>query len=317
MSVVNENSRRVPARPLGSLPPRMRVLHITTAHRTGSWLAEALACDSASEVQLDEAVGTTAGLAQLRDHVYDAVLVSHEPNELDALDLVEGLRAGGAAEPLVVLGAASDDDLTALCYEVGGDAYLCVDSTTTRTLLWTLARAIERHGLAREARRLNQAERQRLQQEHQEAERLLGEQRVVLRHLEATTAAAASDLHAQMAGVPFSARLLTHYRELLRAHVIMGSGNLAAEMNALGEMLTASQISASGTLQLHLQVVEEMIRGLGSRSARHVMIRADLLIVEVLAHLAEGYRQRLDDRCHPPRQLPLPGFDEAEAGAGT
>jgi DNA-binding response OmpR family regulator len=315
MSVVNENSRSVRLKTVGSLPPRMRVLYITTAHRTGSWLAEALACDNASNVQLEEAVGTAAGLAQLRDQVYDAVLVSHEPSELDALDLVEGLRAGGAEEPLIVLGVANDDHLTAMCYEVGGDAYLCVDSVTTRTLLWTLARAIERHSLLRETRRLNQLDRQRLQQEHQEAERLLAEQRVVLRNLEASAPSSADDVHAQMAGVPFSSKLLTHYRELLRAHVIMGSGNLAAEMNSLGEMLTTSQISSSQTLQLHLQVVEEMIRGLGNRSARHVMIRADLLIVEVLAHLAEGYRRRLDDRCHPPRQLPLPGFDEAVAGA--
>ena len=93
-------SEKAPAgRPQAStwqgLPPRMRVLYIATRQRTGGWLAEAFAADSASQVVLEEAVGTAAGLARLRDEVFDAVLVSHEPAELDALDLIEGYRAGG------------------------------------------------------------------------------------------------------------------------------------------------------------------------------------------------------------------------------
>jgi hypothetical protein len=51
-----------------------------------------------------------------------------------------------------------------------------------------------------------------------------------------------------------------------------------------------------------------LISSLGNRSARHVMNRADLLVLEVMAHLADGYRRRYHDRCYPPRQLPLPGF---------
>jgi hypothetical protein len=71
----------------------MKVLYVTTLQRTGGWLAEAFAADSASDIQLEEAIGVTAGLAQLRDQVFDAVLVSHEPGCLDALDFVEGLPA--------------------------------------------------------------------------------------------------------------------------------------------------------------------------------------------------------------------------------
>ena len=109
------------------LPATMRVLHITTRSRTGSWLAEALAADSASRVLLEEEVGSAAGLARLRDEAFDAVLVSHEPEELDALDLIEGYRAGGADDPIVVLGSPSEQQMAALCYEVGADGYLCVD----------------------------------------------------------------------------------------------------------------------------------------------------------------------------------------------
>src|SRR5512135_3579025 len=83
------------------LPPKMRVLYITNRQRTGSWLAEAFASDSASEVLLEEVVGSVPGLARLRDDAFDAIMVTHEPGDLDALDLIEGYRASGADEPII------------------------------------------------------------------------------------------------------------------------------------------------------------------------------------------------------------------------
>jgi hypothetical protein len=70
-------------------------------------------------------------------------------------------------------------------------------------------------------------------------------------------------------------------------------------------------------MQLHVQVLEELVQGLGNRSARHVMNRADLLALEVLGHLADGYRARYHERRHPPRQLLLAGFDEACDGGSA
>jgi hypothetical protein len=116
---------------------------------------------------------------------------------------------------------------------------------------------------------------------------------------------------------PLPDALVDHYRELLRAYVIMGAGNLADDMAALAELLAESNMSAQRTLQLHVEVLEELVTGLGNRSARHVMNRADLLALEVLGHLADGYRQRYRERRHPPRQLLLPGFDLAVDGEAT
>jgi DNA-binding response OmpR family regulator len=304
------------------MPARMRALYVTTTVRMGAWLAEALATDSASDVQLDEAIGATAGLTRLRDEVFDLIVIAHEPDELDALGLIEGLRAGGNEEPILVLGAASEQEMTALCYEVGADAYLCVNTTTTRTLLWAAARAIERHELLRENRRLLQADRQRLHQEHLEADRLLAEQRALVSDLELLTGATAktTDGPRQTSGsgtlaaaelVRLPENLVVHYRELLRAYVIMGSGNLTADMQELSELLVASGVTPQQTMLLHLQVLEELVRGLGSRSARHVMTRADLLVLEIMIHLAEGYRSRFLECVHPPRQLWLPGVEKS------
>jgi CheY-like chemotaxis protein len=309
------------------IPPRMRVLYINGRQRTGGWLAEAFASDSAAEIILHEAVGTAAGLARLRDEAYDAVLVSHEPDELDALDLVEGYRAGGAEEPIIVLGTQSEPEMAALCFEVGADAYVCVNTTTTRTLIWIVARAVQRHQLVRENRRLNEAERQRLQREHDEADRLLGQQRSLIGDLEAIwqegrcAANADNGLLADAADdAPFAAglypaldlpvELVHHYRELLRTYVIMGSGNLTDELARLADMLATAGVTSRQTMQLHLRVLEELVRGLGARSTRHVMTRADLLILEIMIHLAEGYRSRYFERANPPVQRMLPGFEE-------
>jgi len=312
---------------LGTMPLRMKVLYVTTSERTGGWLTEAFAADSAAQIVLDEVVGESAGLARLRDEVFDAVLVSHTPGELDGLDFVEGLRAGGNEEPMILLGSAPPEKIDALCYEVGADDYCFVAETTVRGLLWKFARAIERHQLRRENRRLVQAERQRLQQEHHEAERLLDQQRALIADLEGLgkdrpetidhedgniddcLALSAAETADDPVKLPDS--LVTHYRELLRAYVMMGVGNLSDEMSALTESLANSRVTAQSALQLHVSVLEEMVQGLGNRSARHVINRADLLALEVMGHLADGYLQRYHESCHPPRQMPLPGFESA------
>jgi DNA-binding NarL/FixJ family response regulator len=277
------------------LPPRMRVLYICTRDHADGWLAEALAADSASKVVLEQAVGTAAGMARLRDEVFDAVLVSHEPGKLDALDLVEGYRAGGAEEPIVVLGAESEQEMAALCYEVGADGYVSIGATT-RNLIWVVARALERRQLVRENLRLSLGEQTRRQREHDETACVLEQQRALLDDPSA-------------APPPLPAELVAHYRELLRTYVIMGSGNLADELKRLAELLVAAGLTARQTLQLHLHVLEELVHGLGTRSTRHVMIRADLLAMELLLHLADGYRGRYQERVDPPEQKLLPGFE--------
>lgn len=311
------------------LPSTMRVVFITNRQRTGGWLAEALAAENARRVILEEVVGATAGLGRLRDEAVDAVLVSHEPGELDAVELVSGYRAGGADEAVVVLGNQSEQEMAAACFEAGADAYVCAHTTTSRNLLWIVARAVQRHQLVRENRRLLLADQQRLQRERDEAERLLVQQRALIADLEAirrqTTprsahgsparapakshpaGSSASSTASSPPGLP--KELVQHYRDLLRTYVIMGSGNLACEMSRLADLLTTAGVSARQTMQLHLQVLEELVAGLGARSTRHVMTRADLLALEMMVHLAEGYRQRYQERVRPPVQGLLPGFE--------
>jgi len=198
------------------------------------------------------------------------------------------------------MGTQSEQEMAALCYEVGADAYVCANTTTTRNLIWIVARAVQFHQLIRENRRLNHAERQRLQREHDEAERLLRQQRSLIADQDTS--------NRPPPGLP--TELINHYRELLRTYVIMGSGNLAPELSSLAELLATAGLTAPQAMQLHLHVLEDLVHGLGARSTRHVMTRADLLVMEILIHLADGYHRRYQERAHPPVQQMLPGFED-------
>ena len=315
MSIAHSESRVTAAAFRVHLPERMRVLYVTNEQRTGEWLAEAFAVDSASEVMLEEAVGAPAALARLRDEIFDVVLVSHDSDQFDALDFVEGLRAGGSEEPMIVLGHENKQEMLALCYEVGADGYVCVDTSTTRNLIWTSARAIEHHQLIRESRRIVQADRQRLLHEHQETDRLLDQQRSLVEHLdsqiEGEITIPGANCPARKPPDDLPEPLVDRYRQMLRTYVIMGSGDMAEEMKHLAARLVDEGIDARQAMQLHLYVLEELVRGLGNRSARHVLSRGDRLALEVMAYLAEGYRERLLQTLNPPQQRWLPGVDVA------
>ncbi len=271
-----------------ALPPRLRVLFVASAAQTGQWLAESLESDSATKVELSLVLGATAALTRLRDEPFDAVLVGHDEGRLNGLELVEALRAGGHDEPVIVLGEEAGIEFDPLCHEVGADGYLCVHDTTVRNLLWTLARGVQRQQLARDNRRLLQAERHRLRSERQDAQQLLEEQRQLVEQLQA----AAVQLEPTRSPSCVPAELVSQYRDLLRAYVIMGCGHLGREMRRPAELMAAAGVTAPQMLDLHVQVLEELLQGLGGRSARHVLNRADLLVLEMTMHLAEVYRQR-------------------------
>jgi hypothetical protein len=201
----------------------------------------------------------------------------------------------------VVIGGPTDEDSALLCCEAGADEYLPVQLATPRRMFWVVARAMEWRRMTRENQRLSDRERHRLRLEHGEAERLLAQQRELISDLEELTRsspienASSSGLDAgdSRALLPLDvpSSLVSHYVDLLRAQIIMGSGNLATETSAVVDSLHSLNLPVSRVMQVHLYALETTLRGLGSRSSRHVMARADLLVLEVMMQLAERYRK--------------------------
>jgi len=294
------------------VPLQWRVLYICDRQRTGGWLVEGLAVEAPVEIEIHEATGSVSGLARLRDEVFEAIFIAHAPPELDAIELVAGYRTGGTDDPLIVLGRPSEQELAVACYEAGADGYLSVSTATTQALIWTTVRAVQRCQLLRQNRRFVQAERQRVQREREEAFRILQHQKAVLRELDKLSRQSRQSLEGLSSHnseleeddppqVPHT--LIVHYRELLRAYVIMGSGHLGSELRHLAEVFATAGLSAREVMQLHLHVTADLLKGLGSRSTRHVITRADLLVIEILLQLAEVYRARYREMVRPPVQL--------------
>jgi len=255
------------------------VLYVAGRQRIGSELAEALATQSDSTIFLEEALGVAAGMARLHDEAFDIVLAAHEPDGLDALALAAGIRASGGDEPVIVFGIEPQHELLADCLAAGAETYLCVAATTPQALAWTVAKSTDRLALVRDYRRLVDAQRQRQEQDQVEVRRLLEEQSAALTGLAGTN-------------TPLPSRLMDRYRELLRAYIVMGSGHLTDELSVLVQQIAAAEVSASQTMQMHLQVLDELVRSLGNRSARHALARADLLALEVVVRLGEVYLRR-------------------------
>ena len=66
-----------------------------------------------------------------------------------------------------------------------------------------------------------------------------------------------------------------------------------AEIRKFAEEVAAAGLTPRQVMRLHLGRVEELVSGLGSRSSRHILGRADLLALEVMIYLAECYQRSM------------------------
>ncbi len=307
------------------LPPRLRLLCV--GPQEPSWVSIMLQLDAEGclEPQFRWVSSSNEALTLLRDESFDCVLISDAlsptagltssiPSECDgdALRLLRAIRASGCDEPIVLVASSINDERwTELCHK---DCELLVTPNLWESLALVpmIKRAVSRVEQSREHRRLATANHRRLVRERDEAEHLLKQQRQIIQELEILARPASEQTEfatiqtdgypslstASQADTPQSRIQLPneingYYHELLRTYVIMGSGNLGSEIAKLAELLVVAGVSPREALQLHLKRVESLVGGLGNRSTRHVMARADLLALELMIHLGECCQRKL------------------------
>jgi hypothetical protein len=198
-------------------------------------------------------------------------------------------------------------------------------------------RSLLRGTLLRENRSLTAANHRRLLRERDESEQLLAHQRQLIAELEALPhplrqpagrrgarlySSETAEQDAADAKENACESFALHYASLLRSYVLIGSGSLAGEISEMADRLVAARIPPHESLQLHLGCVESLVKGLGNRSARHVMARADLLAVEMMTHLAHRSQAVPGaSALHTPAAVPLrnvtgtAGIDLSQLGA--
>ena len=246
-----------------------------------------------------------AALSRLREEQFDCLVVDVPASLASPADdngpfgLIRAARTGGCAEPVVIVGSLLTDAEWNEACACDCDVFVSPRSWESSALGAVVKRSLLRGALQRENQTLTAANHRRLVRERDESEQLLAHQRQLIAELEALphplrqpTARGAERLYSTASadedtgGSNLCESFAPHYASLLRSYVLMGSGSLAGEISEMADRLLAARIPPHESLQLHLGCVESLVKGLGNRSARHVMARADLLAVEMMTHLA-------------------------------
>ena len=289
----------------------IRLLCVDVQQRSSINLVLQLDAAGCIDPEIQWVTSAADALFALREESFDCVIVgrlSEQAEPRESLELLQSIRMGGCDDPLVVLVSGAADLLWGEFAEHEVELLTAPARWESRSLLPVIQRAMRRVQVLRDNQRFLAAERQRLMRDRDEAEHLLLQQRQILNELEQLASGTGlspqrPDPLANFATAsPCSARpqlppeLGAYYQELLRNYVIMGTGSLAGEISKLSNMLADAEVTPSHALELHLEHVERLVLGLGNRSTRHVMARADLLALELVMRLGECYQARSSHR---------------------
>ena len=277
-----------------TLPLRLRLLFIGPVEPPWPLVALRLETAGCEHAEFEWRSNAAEALATLRTHSFDAIVVQDAGGSAQSGSathhLIEAMRGGGTTSPVTVLLAEQDDEHLVLLEDFDCEVLISRHGFQSRALVATIRRSVMRGSICEEVSVLESAARRGRLRERDDA-------RLQLRQLQDL---AAARRHAQQhdtkespsAPVSLPAQIGEYYRELLRTFVMMGSGSMEVELQKLAEILSLSGTSLRESLTLHLEQLELLMAGLGNRSSRHIMTRANLLALELTIRLGECYRTK-------------------------
>lgn len=275
-----------------TLPHRLRLLCLSPYEPP--WALLSLRLDSAGcdEVEFRWHTEPADALAHLRRENFDCLFV-FEPQapkapettgtSSSALLFVEGLRTSGSDDAVVAILVEPNDEAFMRFDEYDCEVLVSPHGWQSRGIVPMVCRALSRGQVTRDVVSLEQTVRSHRVRERDEAQALLQQQRAVIDRAAAIT-------HTPAALIPERAH--TFYRDLLRTFVMMATGSLDGDVRRLAEILALADIPPRDVLDMHLTEVQRLIDGLGSRSSRHVLARADILALELMTHLGASFRSK-------------------------
>lgn len=237
---------------------------------------------------------TSQVLTLLREEPFDCVVVGAladdaEEADRDLVQLLEVIGADGSQTPLLVLRDHLDDEFLLSLSRFDCELLATGQGWKSPALPLWIGRTMQRCDLALENQKNSTADLRRTVRERDETESLLEQQRRIVDVSEQRNSLIPED---ESPDVELPEEINRYYQELLRTYVIMGAGNLEDDIRKLAELFALTGIGPRSALRLHLERVESMVGGLGSRSSRHVMARADILAMELMIELGECFRRK-------------------------
>ena len=303
------------APPSSGLPPEFRLLCVGPTEP--DWIGLTLQLDAVgcNDPKFKWVNSASDAMKLLRNENFDCIVIECWPTNLDdvrwdATDLVHAIRSSGCSDPIVLLTRQPDDGLTVEACSSHCEILVSSALWSSRALVNVIQQSIRLVETAQQNHHHAVANHRRLVRERDEADHLLRQQRDIISELEAITQGSTNPASDRADDRPVNTadhsaarktrtlqipeKIKTYYHELLRTYVIMGSGSLGEEIAQLANVLAEVGLSPRDTLSLHLEQVEHLVSGLGNRSSRHVMSRADLLALELVIHIGECYQQAAD-----------------------
>jgi hypothetical protein len=308
-----QNTDWLAAPPSSGVPPEFRLLCVGPTEP--DWIGLTLQLDAVgcNDPKFRWVSTASEAMKLLRNENFDSIVIECWPTNLDdvkwdASDLLHAIRSSGCSDPIVLLTRQPDDGLTVEACSSHCEILVSAALWSSRALVNVIQQSIRLMDTAQQNHHHTVANHRRLVRERDEADHLLRQQRDIISELEAITQVStrpSSDQSADVATnkgddhrtvrkprtLQIPEKIKTYYHELLRTYVIMGSGSLGGEIAQLASVLAEVGLSPRDTLSLHLEQVEHLVSGLGNRSSRHVMSRADLLALELVIHIGECYQQ--------------------------
>jgi hypothetical protein len=261
-----------------------------------SWIAITMQLGSSgvAEPQFRWSSTPQEALTILRCEIFDAVLIvmndtarEHEFDSSRVTRLLEAMRTSGHDEPVLLVTDALSGEEWAVCARLDCDIIASPDSWEAPALVPAVLRAVKRHALSRSLRQLEAANRKYTSRESHEAERFLNHLKQILTDQSLLKKSASAP---ERNPIPEELRAL--YRQLLRTFCMMGDGGLSAELTQLAEVLSSVRVSPVEILELHVRETRELVTRLGNRGASRMLLRADLLIIELMMIVGVSYRDQ-------------------------
>ena len=272
----------------------MRLLCVAAREPSWTVLAAQMSLDYAAELRIVWVADAKAALTELRATAFDVVLYGETGASWSAsspalLDFLSAVHTLDAAAAVVVTLDWPDERLQAELFRRDADVCISPKLWESPALAAAVAAALRRRQRAQELQRLSIAHQRRLARDQADAASMLHLQQELLQGLVRVDATIRHPKSSETSDV-----VCHRYDDLLKASILSGANRLTAEIVRFVEDLTENDASPADVLALHIERVQALANGWGGRASQHLVARADLLVLEVLAQLGEHYRQQCD-----------------------
>ena len=262
---------------------RLSLLYLAGAESPPDWLSRALSAEpDGNDFHITEVMSLAAMLEQLRDAPYDVCLVDEDASDRAASELIGAIRSGANQHQAVIVLSDRDTRQHAAKYlAAGAAAYLSIPRTTSAELICHLRRAEATASTALERDRLQGWWAQRGRQDQQSIQNLLHDEQTLVKTWQERWQAPPPRTLAEVDDA-ITQQLRPACRDLLEAYLLLGREDLADDVRSFAILLRDTELPLACLLEDYLFALSSLATDRGVRSARHVVDRGHLLLLEIL-----------------------------------